>query len=240
MAFAAGFIDSIAGGGGLLMSPAYLLAGIPPTLALATNKLVSTMGTSVATANFYRKGKISLKVVAYGALLTWVGAALGSKCLLLVPQDMVAKVVMILLPVAAVAVLYPKKSLKSLDALRKRDYGIIIPLIGLVIGFYDGFFGPGSGSFLVIAFHVLLGMSLIASSANAKAFNLVSNVGALIVFMVNGKILYMLGIPLALGSMAGNFAGSHLAMKKGDGLVRLVLILALVGLLASLAVKTIF
>lgn len=234
VAFMAGFIDSVAGGGGLLMVPAYLLAGLPPHVTLGTNKLVSTCGTSVAVFNFVRKGKTSLKIILSGVLFVLLGAFIGSKTILLVDQDLVGKIIVFLLPVGVVATLYPKKNVARSETLSKIDFYLKIPLIGFIVGFYDGFFGPGTGSFLALSFYVFLKLNLIEATANAKVFNLISNIGALIAFVIGGKVLYTLGLPLAGASMFGNYMGSYLAIKKGEKFIKLFLVIVLAILFVTL------
>lgn len=237
VAFLAGFIDSVAGGGGLLMVPAYLLAGLPPHVTLGTNKFVSSFGTSMAVYNFVRKGKTSLKIILCGVLFVLCGAFIGSKTVLLVNQDLLGKMIVFLLPVGVVATLYPKKKLAHAHNLVKTDFYLKIPLIGLIVGFYDGFFGPGTGSFLALSFYVFLRLNLIEATANAKVFNLISNLGALTAFVIGGKVFYALGIPLAIASMLGNYTGSHLAIKKGEKFIKLFLVIVLAILFVTLVWK---
>ncbi len=235
--FFAGFIDSIAGGGGLLVLPAFLIAGVPPQIALGTNKFQGTLGTSVSTINFIHKGKVSYKVVISGIFFALLGAFIGSKLILSFDPEMVGKIIIFLLPLGIVGTLYPRKNSIQSHHLSKIDFILKIPLICLIIGFYDGFFGPGTGSFLTLAFYVFMKLNLIEATANAKVFNFMSNLGALVSFIISGKVFFTLGLPMALANMAGNYFGSHLVLKKGEGIIKIFLIVILVILSVTLIWK---
>ncbi|HNY43980.1 MAG: TSUP family transporter [Bacteroidota bacterium] len=238
--FVAGFIDSIAGGGGLITLPSLLFAGVPPQFALGTNKMASTLGTGVAVVNFWRNKKINFKLILSGIGFAMLGAFLGSKIILSLDQSVVGKIIIFLLPVAVVAVLLPRTKKSDAKALTKIDYFVIVPIICLVIGFYDGFFGPGTGSFLTLSLFFFTKLKLIEATANAKVFNVMSNVGSLVAFILGGKVLFLLAIPFALSNMLGNFLGSRLAIKSGDRIIKYFLILSLSILLISLVWKYYF
>ncbi|QEN03513.1 hypothetical protein EW093_01955 [Thiospirochaeta perfilievii] len=235
--FIAGFIDSIAGGGGLIALPAYLLAGVPPQVALGTNKFQGTLGTSVATINFIRNGKVSVKIVLSGIFFALSGAFIGSKLILTLDVEVVGRVIIFLLPLGIFATLYPRQGVMPFKQLGPRDYLLTIPIICLSIGFYDGFFGPGTGSFLTLAFYTFLKLNFVEANANAKVFNLMSNLGALISFLIGGKVLFILAIPMALSNMVGNFVGSHLVLKQGEKVIKFFLIIILIILIITLAIK---
>lgn len=235
--FFAGFIDSIAGGGGLLVLPAFLIAGVPPQIALGTNKFQATLGTSVSTINFIHKGKVSFKVVLSGIFFALAGAFIGSKLILSFDPDIIGKIIVFLLPIGILGTIYPRKSSIQSHYLNQLDYLIKIPIICLVIGFYDGFFGPGTGSFLTLAFYVFMKLNLIEATANAKVFNFMSNIGALASFIIVGKVFYTLALPMAMANMAGNFFGSHLVLRKGEKVIKLFLIVVLVILSLTLVWK---
>jgi len=235
--FVAGFIDSIAGGGGLITLPSLLFAGIPPQLALGTNKLASSLGTGTAVINFLINKKMLWKVILAGIAFSLIGSFAGSKTILLLDPDLVGKIIIFLLPLGIIATLIPRKGKVNNNELTKIDYWIKIPIICLTIGFYDGFFGPGTGAFLTLAFFFFTKMKLIQATANAKVFNFMSNIGSLVAFLIGGKVLFLISIPLALSNMAGNFFGSRLAIKKGEKIIRFFLILAFALLLISLVWK---
>ncbi|HNQ68419.1 MAG TPA: TSUP family transporter [Bacteroidales bacterium] len=238
--FVAGFIDSIAGGGGLITLPSLLFAGIPPQFALGTNKLASTFGTGTAVFNFVRSKKVNWKVIAFGIAFSLGGSFIGSQTVMIFNQEIVGKIIVFMLPLGVVAVLIPRKGIISGIELTRKDLLLKIPLICLIIGFYDGFFGPGTGSFLTLSFFFFTRMKLIDATANAKVFNLMSNVGGLTAFILGSKVLFLLAIPIAVANMAGNFLGSRLAIKRGEGVIRVFLIFAFVMLLVSLVWKYYF
>jgi uncharacterized protein len=238
VSFLAGLIDSIAGGGGLLLIPSLLIAGLPPQTALGTNKFAATIGTGTALVNFIRGRKVIWKIAIYGIAFALLGGFAGSKAILSFDNKVVGKVIVFLLPLAAIGALYPKKSLiHEKSNFLKSDLFIKIPLICSPIGFYDGFFGPGTGSFFILAFYLFLGIGLVHASGTAKVFNFLSNLGALVIFLSEKKVVYLLGVPLALANVAGNYVGSHLAIKKGEKIVRTFLFISLSVLFVSLIWK---
>jgi len=237
VSFLAGFVDSIAGGGGLIMLPALLLAGIPPQNALGTNKFGSTFGTGAALVNFVRSKKVIWKIATVGVGFTLTGSFLGTKTILLFSNRAIGKIIVFLLPFAILGALAPRKERTLNEDLTKWDLYLKVPLICFSIGFYDGFFGPGTGSFLIIAFYVWIGLNLVQASATAKVFNFLSNVAALTVFLIEGKVLFWLGVPLAIANIIGNYLGSMLAIKKGSRVVKGFLMVSLTILFISLIWK---
>ena len=235
--FLAGVIDSIAGGGGLLRLPALLVAGIPAQQALGTNKFVGTMGTTAAMLNFARKGLILWKLALIGIPCALLGSAAGSRCILSFDSATAGKILIALLPIAAVVTLIPRRSIVSKETFTSLDTVVLTPLICFVVGFYDGFFGPGAGSFFIITFHLCLKMNLIRASALTKVFNLSSNLGALIVFLLHGQVLFVYAIPMTVADVVGNLVGSQLAIRTGPVMVRRFLMLSLGILFASLLWK---
>ncbi|MGC9771205.1 TSUP family transporter [Fervidobacterium islandicum] len=229
--FLAGFVDSIAGGGGLISLPAYLFIGLPSHNALATNKLSSTIGTIFSTLR-YAKGRAIVYVVAVPSVIgSLIGSHIGAR-LALVLSDSVLKVILaFLIPFAAVVVLLanPKRSATyEVENISKIRTILISGLIGLTIGMYDGFFGPGTGTFLIILYVSVLSLEHISASGTAKIVNLASNVGALLTFIVGGKVMYSIGLPAALFGIAGNWIGSGLALKKGAKIIKPVMIVVLI------------
>ncbi|MDL2262028.1 TSUP family transporter [Bacteroidales bacterium OttesenSCG-928-I21] len=233
--FIAGFIDSIAGGGGILTVPALLFAGVSPQAVLGTSKFASTLGTGVAVLTFMKNKKILWKVIAAGILFSVVGSFLGSKIITLIQQEIVEIIIIFMLPVGIIATLIPKKNRNGFnDNIDKLDLYVKIPIICFAVGFYDGFFGPGTGAFLTLSFYLFTKMNLVNATANAKVFNFASNFSAMIVFSLSANVLFSLGIPLALANIAGNFLGSRLAIKKGEKIIKLFLTLVFILLLISL------
>ena len=213
--FIAGLIDSIAGGGGLLRLPALLIAGVSPQQALGTNKFTGAIGTGAAMLNFARKGLILWKLAFIGIPCALLGSAAGSKCILAFDPQTAGKILIALLPVAAMITLIPRRSKSCKDSFTSKDVYLLTPLICFSVGFYDGFFGPGAGSFFIIAFNVCLRMNLIQASALTKVFNLSSNLGSLFVFLYHGDVLFLYAIPMTVADVLGNLAGSQLAIRTG-------------------------
>ena len=238
-AFAAGLIDSIAGGGGLISLPALLAAGVPPHIALGTNKLQSMSGTAVALANFHRHAKVLWKIAAVGVPFALVSSALGARLALIVPPSMLGKALIILLPPAAAAIFLSRSLLHPVGIHLPHGQKFWLPTIAAcsVVGLYDGFFGPGTGTFLILALVLFSRVPLLNASATAKTFNLASNVGAFVAFAHSGSVDYKIGISMALANIAGGYAGSRLAIRHGDTFVRRMLMVAVGALFIYLVWK---
>ncbi len=224
--FVAGFVDAIAGGGGLITVPAYLLAGVPPIFTLGTNKLVSTAGTIVSAIKFILHRRVIWTVAIVGIPCSLSGAAIGAHMVAILPQTYVRSIILICLPIAAALTLMPRPRHQTTHLLHWRSQRLwfVVPLLSGAIGWYDGFFGPGTGSLLMLALYGLTGMSLSHAAGVSRLFNLASNVAALMIFVLHRKVIYLLALPLAVASIAGHYCGSHLAIRKGDGLIRIMLI----------------
>lgn len=237
--FLAGFVDAVAGGGGLITLPALLVANVPPHLALGTNKFQSMCGTSFALANFARKAKVVWKIAAVGIPFALVGSMIGAKLVLTISQAALAKVIVILLPPVALLVFFSKGIISG-----EKDGGekgwlafVITPIICFGIGMYDGFLGPGTGTFLILALVLFSKLNLVNASATAKTFNLASNVGAFVTFVMSGYVYYPYALAMAAANIAGNIIGSHYAMKHGSGFIRKILLVSLTLLFVYLAWK---
>jgi uncharacterized membrane protein YfcA len=237
IAFLAGFVDSIAGGGGLFLVPGFLLVGLPPQVALGQEKIVSTLGTLAAIRNFLRESKVIWQVAILGIPFSLGGAYVGAHLILLISAQVVAKLLLVLIPIGIVLFLMPKNRQVKQAAVKGAAFFAMVPIVCFCVGFYDGFFGPGTGSMFIIAFHYLLKLDLVTSSANSKLFNFASNIGALIAFVLAGKVIYTIALPLVLSNILGNHFGSKLAVKNGSDLVRKVLVFSMLTLFSSLAVK---
>jgi len=237
--FLAGFIDAVAGGGGLITLPALLAAGLPPHLALGTNKFQSMFGTSCALINFARKGKVIWKVAALGVPFALVGSALGARLVLFLDPSLVAKIIIGFLPPLVIVVLFSRSILRHhpLARMKKFNFWVLTPLACLLIGTYDGFLGPGTGTFLILALVFFTHLNLIGASATAKTFNLASNVGAFAMFVISGAVYFPYAIAMAGFNIAGNIVGSHFAIKRGDHFIQKILIVSLSLLFAYLIWK---
>lgn len=233
-AFVAGLLDSMAGGGGLVSLPATLLVGIPPHLALGTGKFMAAIGTSASFLTYARSGVMVWRVVAIGVGFSFIGSIAGSETALHLDNAVLGKVILFLLPVAAALTFVPVRGTGREKTPGKLVLYVLTPVICTLIGFYDGFFGPGTGSFMLLALHFFLGLHLVAASGTAKAFNLASNISGLAVFFINGKIYYYAAVPMAIANVAGNVLGSRLALKRGPALIRRMLLISLALLFASL------
>jgi len=227
-AMAAGFVDAVAGGGGLITVPALMYAGLPTATLLGTNKLQSSLGTALATWRYHRAGLFSLPAVACVLL----GSALGAYAI----QHMNAALLRLLVPIMLIAVaLYTLLSPKMHDhegapLIGERAYWPIAS----GIGFYDGFFGPGTGQFFAITLVGLRGQGLTRATGLTKLFNLTSNVAALVMFALGGQIIWLLGLCMAAGSMTGAYIGSHMATRLGAKVIRPLLVAVSLALTAKL------
>jgi len=236
--FVAGLVDSIAGGGGLILMPALLLSGLPPQSALGTNKLAGMCGTATALLNFVRGGKVLWKLAAVGLGFSLLGSVAGTRCVLLFDQATTAKVILGLLPVTALVTFLPRRAPKTRMAeFSRRELYLLTPLICAAVGFYDGFFGPGTGTFLILGFYAVLGLHLVNASAVSKVFNLASNVGSFATFALAGKVVWAVGLPVALANVLGGWAGSLLAMRTGQELIRRTILLVFAVMFTTLAIK---
>lgn len=231
--FFASLVDAIAGGGGLISLPAYLATGMPVHMAYGTNKFSAGIGTLSSTYRFLKNGKIHLKVALLSASFAWLGSNLGAQVALLLSDTALRITMTILLPFIAVFVLFNKKKNGNENTMDKHSKVYIITfscLIGLFIGFYDGFFGPGTGTFIILAYTTIMGIDFTTACANAKIVNLASNVSALVVFILADKVLYSLAIPTAICSIAGHWVGSGLVIKNGSKFIKPVMVCVLIGL----------
>jgi uncharacterized membrane protein YfcA len=217
----AGTIDAVAGGGGLLTVPALLAAGLPPHLALGTNKGQSVFGSFAAMLRFAHSGLVEPRRAAVGFPLAVAGSLAGAALVLAIPPATLRPVVIVLLAAVALFVGLRRGPAPRLgDAPRRRGE---LPLAGacaLVIGAYDGFFGPGTGTFLIVAYVGLLGDGLARASAAAKVVNFASNLAAMILFATRGTVVWRLALPMAAAQLAGGWLGAHLTIRRGDTFVR--------------------
>lgn len=227
LVFLASFIDSIAGGGGLISLPAYYLAGLPPVLASGTNKLSAMLGTSVSAYSYAKKGCIDWRCALYATVGAVPGSVLGAALLQIVPQDVARLAIVLALPIIAFFVLRKKDSLTPHRRVRERLVPLACLLIGLIIGIYDGLIGPGTGTFLILLFISVVGVDQMKALGCARVVNLSSNIGALISMAAGGHVLYPLGLCAAAFAALGNFLGARCALKGGIRFVRKLLLIVL-------------
>jgi len=229
MLFLAGLVDAIGGGGGLISLPAYLLAGIPVHRAIATNKLSSTCGTTLATVQFIRKGLVNWKIAVPTFLCAMAGSSLGANLSMRVSDGVMEKILFAVLPVVAFVVLNPRIFHDNPQEKTVLDRKLWITAIvsSFLVGIYDGFYGPGTGTFLIIAFTVFAKLDIRTANAQAKVINLTTNITSLTIFLLSGQTVVLLGLAGAVCNMAGNYIGAGLAMTKGSKITRPVILLVL-------------
>lgn len=216
----AGLVDAIAGGGGLITIPILLSTGMSPSMVLGTNKLQGSIGTLMAASHFYRRGFFSFQQCILGLILCAFGALLGAAAtMLLDPHFFKAVVPYLLLGILAYMILAPRLNVTAMLAARMPESKFYI-LFGLMLGFYDGFFGPGTGSFWMFAFMFFLGFDIIKATAHTKVFNLTSNLVALTFFIIMQRVDYKIGFCMAAGQWIGGYFGARLAIYKGAQLIR--------------------
>ncbi len=242
LVFLAGFVDSIAGGGGLISIPAYMLAGLPIHNAYGTNKFSACIGTVIAAINYFRNGKMNIKIASFGALAALPGSYLGTLLALYLSDTALQLSLLIILPVVAIFTLTRRTfgrspNITPLSNKKTITYSLIT---GFIIGAYDGFFGPGTGMFLILIFAGLMHIDLVEGSGTAKVVNLASNLASAITFIVGGKVIFALAIPAAVCAIGGNFLGSRLAIKIGSSFVRPVIAIVALSLCIKIIIDIFF
>lgn len=231
----AGFVDAVAGGGGLITVPALLSAGLSPVAALATNKAQSVVGTFTAAFTFWRGGYVALKTLIPGIAATFVGSYIGA----IVVKAIDTSALSVAVPVVVIAVaLYftLSPSIKDVDRTARLKFAIFVPVVGFIIGFYDGLFGPGTGSFFMLAFVALFGLSATRASAHTKVLNVTSNLAALALFIPAGDVLWPVAIVMAIGQIIGGYLGALTGIKFGAKVIRPLVIVVSI----ALAIKLLF
>lgn len=229
LVFLAGLVDSIAGGGGLISLPAYLIAGVPPHMALGTNKLGSSMGTTISTIRFAKNGYIHGKIAVCSAVMALIGSALGANLTLLINEKVIKHLMMVVLPVVAYYVLRNKNigDESLVGTIPERKVFLISLVAAFAIGAYDGFYGPGTGTFLILILTGAARMGMKQAAGITKVINLSANVAALITFIINGKVLYPLGLAAGVFCIAGHYIGSGMVVSNGQKVVRPVVLVVL-------------
>lgn len=228
--FLAGLVDAIGGGGGLISLPAYLLSGVPIHNAIATNKLSSACGTTLATVRFIRQGLVNWRLALPTIAFAVLGSSLGAHLSMATGEGIMEKILFVILPVVAFLVLNPRIFHDNWEAeiLLNRRTLLTAILSSFAVGIYDGFYGPGTGTFLIIAFTVFARLNIRTANAQAKVINLTTNITSLTIFILNGQVVFLLGLAAAVCNMAGNYVGAGLAMTRGSRITRPVILLVLV------------
>lgn len=222
--FLAAFIDSVVGGGGLITIPALLFAGLNPAAAVATNKLAGTLGSFTSTLMFYRAGNLDLKSVMKFFPLSFIGSLLGAWTVHVIDPALFKPLMLVMLIAVAIYTIMKKDwgSVSTYERLTPKRLLIFAAVLTL-IGFYDGFLGPGTGSFLMFAF-LFIGFDFLRAAGSAKLLNFGSNVSALILFMILGQVHYAIGLIMGISGIFGSIVGSRFAIKRGSGYVRILFI----------------
>lgn len=221
--FVAGVLNTIAGGGGMITVPVFLAVGLPPQFALGTNKFQASVGSFTSTEYFVRKGVVRLNEIKWGLFLTAVGGVAGSWTVQQIHSDILADVIpFLLLAIALYSIVSPKLGMHDVAA--KMSEQKFYSVFGFIFGFYDGFFGPGVGTFWAMAFVLLLGYNLMKATAYTKVLNFTSNLISFFMFWYGGFVLFGSGIAMAVGQMIGSHIGSQLVLKKGTEFIRPIFI----------------
>ncbi|KEQ18841.1 TSUP family transporter [Endozoicomonas numazuensis] len=225
----AGFVDSIAGGGGLITVPALLAVGLSPAQALATNKLQGTGGTFSASVYFVRRGLVNLKEMRFAIIMTFFGSAVGTVLVQMMDASVLKQIIpFLLLGIAAYFILSPSARNEKATTARM-SLAAFAGTAALGVGFYDGFFGPGTGSFFAIAFVSLLGYSLTKATAHTKVLNCTSNVASLLFFILGGQVVWAVGGIMLIGQFLGARLGSRMVVKRGQQIIRpMIVVISLV------------
>ena len=226
--FCASFMDAIGGGGGIISLPSYLLAGLPMHFALGTNKLSSCIGTVASTVRYIKNGCVDWLLGIPSIVLALVGAHIGTRLQLLVEERYLKFILLLVLPVTAVILLRKKELPETKGSLPEWKRRAIVWSASLVIGGYDGFYGPGTGTFLLLIFCYGAKLDVRTASGNVKLVNLASNIGALATSLMAGKVMIPLGLLSAVFATAGQYLGAGLALKNGSRIVRPVILVVLV------------
>lgn len=229
LVFLAGFVDSIAGGGGLISLPAYMFAGLPVHTAIATNKMSSSMGTTVSTVHYFRQGYVKWNICLPSIAAAMVGSWSGAHLSLGLSEHVLKIFILVILPFIAFYVMR-KKNLEREDVPKHplKTTVLLCCLVSLAVGIYDGVYGPGTGTFLILLFTGLCRLNLQDAAGTTKVINLTTNLSALVVFLLNQKVYLPLGITAGLCNMAGNYIGSRQFSKDGTKVVRPIILLVLV------------
>ncbi|WFA07955.1 TSUP family transporter [Tissierella sp. Yu-01] len=235
--FLSAFVDSIAGGGGLISVPAYFMIGFPAHYSLGTNKFSATCGTLTSALSFAKSGKTDKDILKVLLPFTLIGSMTGTYIVMIINSEVLKPIIMAMLMAVGIYS-FVAKSVGQEDnfvGVTKKNL-IIGSVFAFIMGFYDGFFGPGTGSFLIFGLIKIYGFDFVRASGNAKAMNLVSGFTALAVFAISGKIYYLMGIPMAIFMIVGARVGSRLAIKNGSKIIRPIFIVMSLGV----AVKMIY
>ena len=229
-----GMVDAVAGGGGLITLPAYLIAGVPAHLAIATNQLSAAIGSTASTVRLWRNGFADARLAVPAAAFGFAGSVGGARIALLVPDAVFRIVLIVLLPVVAAAVLRRKSMATTRREMPAGRRWALVAACSLTCGLYNGFYGPGSGTFTLLAFTAVAGMALGEASGDMKIWNLSANIASVVTFALHGQMWWVVGIAAGAFGMVGHYLGAGMVIRDGTRIVRPVII----GVLAVLFVRT--
>ena len=229
LVFIAGFVDAVAGGGGVISLPAYLISGVPVHMAIGTNKLSSGMGTALATFRYAKSGYIRWKLAVFCAVSALIGSSCGAELALLIGDGVFKLIMLVILPLAAAYVLRGRALAGDAEKepLPQGKTIAVSVAVALTVGAYDGFYGPGTGTFLILLLTGLAHMRLSEANGIAKVINLSTNVAALAVYLFNGKVIFPLGLAAGCFSLAGNYIGTRFFAKGGAKAVKPIILIVL-------------
>lgn len=245
LVFLGGFVDSVAGGAGLITLPAYLMAGIPAHFAAGTNKVVNGCGTLTATLKYFRSGKILLRPAIIAAAGALIGSALGTELAAVISEKTLETLMLIALPCVAVFLTVKKDFGKDIPpeerpACSPRREVVVSALIGLVFGCYDGLLGPGTGTFMILGFTGFLSLDLITAGGCSKASNLASNIASAVVWILHGNVLWPLALPAIFCSILGNYLGARYVIRGGSKKIRNMMFVVLALLFIKMGYELLF
>nr|WP_294934279.1 TSUP family transporter [uncultured Flavobacterium sp.] len=232
--FSAGFVDAIVGGGGLIQTPValILLPNVPVANIIGSLKIPGFSGTSFAAAQYLKMVKMDWKLLGLMSVVAFASAFAGSTLLTQVSNDFMKPLLLVVLTLLAVYTFMKKNFGQHQEKVQSSKKQLLyVVTISIAVGFYDGFIGPGTGSFLVVAFVSVLGFDFLHASANAKMVNLATNFGSICLFVLKGKILWAMALPMAVCNALGGFIGAKLAIKKGNGFIRIFFLIVVIGTL---------
>ncbi|MCS4485343.1 TSUP family transporter [Staphylococcus americanisciuri] len=238
--FLAAFIDAVVGGGGLISIPALLAVGLPPATALGTNKLASAFGSLTSTLRYLRSGKVDLKIVAKLFPLSFIASICGAILAVYLPAELLKPLVIVILTCVLIYTVLKKDwgSIRTYQKLSTKKLTVFVGVI-LLIGFYDGFLGGGTGSFLMFAF-LMIGFDFLSAAGNAKVLNFASNFGALLLFMFLGHVDYVYGLTMAVSMVFGSYFGACFAIKYGVGYVKILFVIVTIALIVKNLIDYLF
>ena len=227
LVFLGGFVDTVAGGGGLISLPAYMIAGLGPIEAIGTNKFSASCGTFVATMRYSRCGFIQWRGMLSVVIAALVGSWIGARLALLMENDIFKTVMLVILPITAIFVLNKRALSKYRVPFAVRKTIVVMTILALFMGVYDGFYGPGTGTFLMLLLVCVARLRLERAVGTTKVINLSTNIASLSVFLVHGKVMFPLALVAAVFGITGNYIGSKYFMQKGVGFVKPLIVLVL-------------